>query len=307
MLSFERELERFRDLLPDADRLLARERREVFSVYPEVRLLAWGGALLVATAAGILLKNNLERIGPVALAVAIGLAAAACYAWVFWRRERASVVDDYILLLGALLVSADVGFIESQFHIFDQNWPRHFLLLALVHGAVAYRFDSKMVLSLSIAAMAAWLGIEQRQFDGPGGAEVVSLSWRAFVCAGLVIVWTLLDRRFRRERTFDRVFEHFAANLALWGGFVLLFENETRLLGTLLMLVVAAAVIVWGFRIHSEPFVLYAYVYAVIAVDVLVVDFIDDAEGGLFFVVISMIGAIAGLFALHRHFRQEAE
>jgi hypothetical protein len=307
VLSFEPELERFRAVLPNADRLIARERREVFSLYPELRLLSWGGALLVATAAGILLKNNLERIGPLALAAGVGIAAAACYIWAWLHRQRASIVDDYVLLLGALLLSADVGFLESQFHIFDRHWPRHLLLLALVHGAAAYRFGSRMVLSLSIAALAAWLGIDQRQFDGPGGAEPTVLALRAFLCAALVVVWTLLDRRFRRERTFDRVFEHFAANLALWGGFVLLFEKWTRPIGTLVTLVVAAAVIVWGFRTRSEPFVLYAYVYAVIALDVLVIDLLNDSEAALFFLVISMIAAVAGLFVLHARFREEPE
>src|SRR6185369_3447295 len=112
MLSYEPELESLRPHLGDraADVLIARERREVFSIYPELRLASWAGVMLLTTAAGIVLKNNLDRIGPLALAVAMGLAAAACYGWVWWRRSRASLVDDYVLLLGALLLSADVGF-----------------------------------------------------------------------------------------------------------------------------------------------------------------------------------------------------
>src|SRR6185295_18258839 len=135
MLSLHPELESLRPLLGESvtDTLLAHERREVFSLQPELRILAWGGAMLLATAAGIVLKNNLDRIGPLVLALLMGLAAAACYVWVWWRRSRASLADDYVLLLGALLLSGDVAFIETQFHLLGSNWYRHYLLLAVVH------------------------------------------------------------------------------------------------------------------------------------------------------------------------------
>ena len=53
MLSFENELSQLRATLGDrvTDRLIARERREVFSIYPELRMAGWAGAMLVATAA----------------------------------------------------------------------------------------------------------------------------------------------------------------------------------------------------------------------------------------------------------------
>src|SRR5262249_43665328 len=129
MLSYELELERLRPLLGSTttDALLARDRREVFSLHPEVRILAWSGALALATAAGWVLKNNLDRIGPLALAMAIGVAAIACYGYAWWHRTRATIVDDFIVLLGALLISADVAFVESQFHLLGDDWRRHFL------------------------------------------------------------------------------------------------------------------------------------------------------------------------------------
>jgi hypothetical protein len=262
--------------------------------------------MLLATAAGILLKNNLERIGPVALAVLIAVAAAGCYTWAWTRRDRASLIDDYVLLLGALLVSADLGFIETQFHWFGENWARHFLLLALIHGIGAYRFRSRMLLSLSISALAAWMGVERRQWD-IFGSSTTATSVRAFACAGVVLLWTVLDRRFRRERTFDRVFEHFAANLLLWGAFSLLFDSKTRSIGTFLTVAIAAGVIAWGFVRRSEAFVLYAFVYAVIAIDVFVVDEINESTVALLFVAVSMIAAIGALVALHGTFRRHAD
>ena len=298
MFSLEEELQLLRPRLGDAaaDALIARERREVFSVHPELRIAGWLGATLLATAAGVLLKDNLERIGPLALSIGIGIAALACYAWTWLRRERALLLDDSILLLGALLVSADVAFIESQFHVFGDAWKRHLLLLALVHGAGAYAYRSRVLLSLSITALGAYLG-----FDKESGFADVALP--GFELAALLIAWRAVDRAARRDTTFSRTFEHFAANAALIAGLSLMDDHLT--LGGLLTIAVAVAVIAWGFRTRHEPFVIYALVYGVIAADWLILEAVDDsATLALFVLVVSMIVAVATLLVLHAWFKE---
>jgi hypothetical protein len=284
---------------PATDILIARERGEVFSIYPELRIASWAGVMLLVTAAGIVLKNNLDRIGPLALALLIGLAAAVCYAWVWWRRARASIADDYILLLGALLLSTCAGFVETQFHLLGADWQRHFLFLAIAHGIAAYIFRSRMVLSLSITAFAAWLGIERQPvhiFD----ADPSALATRAILCAVLLLIWRAIDRRARPSTDFSPLFEHFAAALGLSAGLSLCFQNNTRVVGCLWTIVLAAVVIAWGVRTRRESFVLYAFLYGVIAIDVLVIDSIGDQEGlALLFVVFSTIAAIVGLIVIH--------
>lgn len=317
MLSFEPEIERLRPLLGEraADLLIARERREVFSLYPELRILAWIGAMLVASAAGLFVKNNYERIGPIAIAAIVGAAALACYAWVWSRRRRATIVDDFILVLGALLVSADVAFIETQFHLLGGGWHRHLLLLAIAHGVTAYLFESRAVLSLSISALAGWLGIEQNRIDLIANSPTM-FAGRAFLCALLLIGWRAVDRRLRplpadaeeRERIdFAPVFEHFAGLLALAGASSLLFEDYSRQIGCLVTMAIATAIIYWGIRRKSEPFVLYAFVAAVIAFDVLLISTIASrSQAAVFFIlVLSTIGAIGALIAIHANFRKE--
>jgi hypothetical protein len=301
VLSFEPELHRLRPLLGDgtADTLIARERREVFSVHPELRIVAWGGAMLLATAAGLVLKNNLERIGPLALALLMALAAAACYAFVWWRRKRASLVDEYVLLLGALLVSGDVAFIESQFHLFGAAWYRHFLLLAVLHGAGAYLYRSRTLLTLSLTAMAGWLGV-----TSGGPQDATDFAIRAFAAAVLTLMWRTLDLRFHARTGFPPVFEHVAANLAGVACFALYSENSTQLLGALLGLVVAAAIIGWGMRTRREPFVIYGFLYGLIALDAFLLHFVGNDGLSFLIIIISTIGAIAGLFVVHARFRE---
>ena len=299
MLSLEPELHALRPLLGDArtNALIARERREIFSVYPELRIAAWLGATLLAAAAGLLLKNNLERIGPLALAILIGAAAVGCYAWAWLRRAKASIVDDYVVLLGALLVSADVAFIESQFHLFDGAWKRHLLILAVVHAAAAYAYRSRMVLSLSIVALAAYIGFERA--SGPRSVAIP-----AFITAAILVAWRELDRRWRGT-AFSRTFEHFAATIALTGGLALFETRSDRFIGCAVTVAIAAFVTWWGFRTRHEPFVLYAVVYAVIAVDVCIVMGLTQTKSVLLVVVLSVVAAIVTLLALHARFRKE--
>ncbi|HVG22661.1 MAG TPA: DUF2157 domain-containing protein [Thermoanaerobaculia bacterium] len=299
MLSLQTELESLRPILGDArtDALLARDRREIFSVHPELRICAWLGATLLAAAAGLVLKNNLERIGPLALSILIGAAAAGCYVWTWLRRARATIVDDYVLLLGALLVSADVAFIESQFHLFDGAWRRHLFLLAVVHAIGAYAYGSRMLLSLSIVAFAGWIGFD-RNLRPP------NLVVPAMITAALLIVWREIDRRWRGD-AFSRTFEHFAANIALFGGLTL-FDRDEAVVG-MTTIAIAAVVAWWGVRTRHEPFVLYAMVYAVIAFDAFLIDQLRDAASILLLIVVTSVIAVVALIVVHKRFAEERE
>jgi len=281
--------------------LVAQERREVFSLFGELRALAWVGVMLIAGGVGLIVSKHLDDIGPIALATVLGVASGACYGFAFWHRKRAlSIIDDFVLLLGALLLSADVGYLEHQFHLLGSGWPRHFLLLAVLHAAGAYFFDSRALLSLALSSLAAWMGIEQRVgslFDSSLDTAI-----RGFVCAATIVGWRVVDVRLRRSRSFERVFDHFAANLAFWSALALMWTPNLRDLSCLVALGLAAAVGVYGWRKPAEAFVIYAWGYGTIAVDVLVCSHLVDDPLILLFLILSTLASIAGLIVLHARF-----
>ena len=232
MLSYEPELEQLRPLLGDAatNTLIARERREVFSLYPELRILSWGGAMLLATAAGIVLKNNLDRIGPLALAIADGPRRGGLLRVRLVAPRPRQLVDDYVLLLGALLVSADVAFIESQFHLLGDAWQRHFLILAVVHGAA--RISSARAWcsrSRSPRSRPGWASSETSVRATPTASRI-----RAFVCAALLLrgapridAAVATAARLRPDLRALRREHRLRRRVAL------MFEDDTRLVGCL--------------------------------------------------------------------------
>src|SRR6185295_10082795 len=116
---------------------------------------------------GLFLKENQERIGPVAIASLLGAAAIACFLFVLrrsppfsWNASREShVASEYLLLLAVLLVGSDLAYIESKFRFLGANWAYHLLVLSVIAFAAAYRFDSRVVLSLGLSSFAAWRGL----------------------------------------------------------------------------------------------------------------------------------------------------
>jgi len=290
VISFEDELA---GLGADPARLAA-ERREVFSLFGELRAASYLAVALVTTGAGIWIKNNSDRIGPVAILGALLVAAAGCYAFALRHRER-TIVGDYVLLLGALLVSAAVGYAESQFHLLGPNWSRHLLLLALFHIATAYLTDSRLVLSAGLAALAGWFGAEFRAFDSG-----VNFGTRALACAATVAVFRLANR----HKAFDATYEHFAANLAFFGALAWAFDENMRWFGVLAALALAALVVWRGLRGGGEAMVIYAIVYATIAFDTGVIAVFHDAALAFFYLLVSTPVAIVILFIVYRKLKE---
>src|SRR4029453_2494453 len=136
---------------------------------------------LATTGVGLFLKENHERLGPTVLAALIGLAAAICLFYAYRRSPPFSweaappthLAVDYVLLLGVLLLGSDLAYVEAQFRWLGPKWPLHLLLVSLLYFAAAYRFDSRVVLSLALSAFAAWRSVSAAlPFSHAGGGAV---------------------------------------------------------------------------------------------------------------------------------------
>ena len=302
MISYENELLAAELPPATAARLVAMQRRETFSLFAEIRALAWIGAMLVVTGVGVLISEHVKDLGPITIALAIAIAAAACYVWAWMRRGRESLVDDSILLLGGMLVSADAGWIESQWHLFG---ARNFLILAVFHAVGAYAYKSRSLLSISISALAAWLGIDRKVGIFYFGADT-ELALRMFACAAILAVWREVDRRVRPATTFTPVFEHTGITLAFWGALLLTFDSDTTHVGMLVMVVLAVGAAVYAFRSKTEAFLLYAAIYLTIALDAWTWKLLQDEAPRLLVMLITAVSAVVALFIAHRRFRSDA-
>src|SRR5882672_1337795 len=195
------------------------------SVRDELRALLWGGVFLVTTGVGVLVREHLDRIGPVAIAIAIGVAALACLGWAWRHAPTPGFAFDSVLLLGALLAAADLAFIEVKFTPLGSHWPWHLLLVAVAYAALAFHFDSKSLFSLSLTSFAAWRGVSIAGVATPWGAVADSdrLLVEALICGVIFLAISKLLESVRGKAHFEPV--------AAWLGWLLIVGALAMRLG----------------------------------------------------------------------------
>ncbi len=287
---------------------LARDRRDPFSVHVELRATLYAGVLLVMAGVGIILARNLDRIGPLAIVLAVALAAAACAVPAVRARiagRAVTVAGEYLLLLAALLWSADLAYAERQFALLGPLWSWHLLLLAVVHAVVAYTFASPLVLAASLAALAGWFGIGGTLGDALHFSHSSpELGARALACAAVVTGWRYADRHARPRTTFSDVFDHFAANLAFWGAIAWCLEWPWLAAGLPLLLGLAYASVRRGLDTGREAYLVYGVVYAAIGLCVATVPQLHGVTTSMAFVLIVVSAAATTLWQLRRRLRE---
>jgi hypothetical protein len=291
-----------------AARALARDRGRVFSLHGELRVTLYAGVLLVMSGVGIVLARNLERIGPLGIALGIALVAAACAvpAMRARRADRApTVAAEYLLLLAVLLGSADLAYAERQFTLLGPLWTWHLLLLAVVHGAIAYAFASPLVLAASLTALAGWFGV------GGTVGDVLHVSYsapelgaRALACAAVIAAWRYADRRARPDSRFSDVFDHFATNLAFWGAIAWCTEWPWLVAGLPLLALLSYACVRHGLAKGREVFLVYGTVYAAIGACAAVLPHIHHTTPSMSFVLAVVSVAAAALWRLRRRLQE---
>ena len=295
-------------------------RGELVSIREELRLALYLGVTLLTAGVGLLVKENLDRIGPVTIAAAIGIAAAACLAWVArtappfaWTAQPSPhVAFDYLLLLGALLVAADLAYVEVKFTPLGANWPWHLLIVALLAGGLAVRYDSRVLFTLALTTLAAWRGVSLSllgrsawRLDDPA-----ALRWNAVGCGVLFVAlgWALV--RAGRKPHFEPSAAHLGWLLVLGGlasGALVPDRLGTPWPAFALALLLAAGGLAAG-TFRARRFSLFALgaAGAYVAVSRFAVAGIHDDFAVLAWFCLSSIACIVGLVAAQRRMRGPA-
>src|SRR5262245_242383 len=283
-------------------------RRQLVSIRLELRLLLYVGVLLLTSGVGVLVAEHQHEIGPLAIAGALGLAAAACLVWVArhaspfsWRAvESPNVAFDYILLLGLLLFASDLGYVEAQFTVLGSSWPHHLLAVGVVYLLAAYRWDSRAVLGLALTTLAAWRGVSMGLMSGPLGPRgPQDLRANAIVIGLIYVALATLSVRLERKAHFEEVFGN-TGLLLLLGALASGVVDSSGWSAWLGALVFIAALVMWiSFRLGRSLYFAEGVVAAYVGLLRLL--FAGDASS-LAFLVAALLGAgaLALIFAAHR-------
>lgn len=301
---------------PQAAPLLRAARGELVSVELELKAVLYAGVLLVAGGVGVFLKENHDRIGPAAIAALLGAAALACLLFA-WRRlppfswnaaPSPHLAADYVLLLGVLIASADLAYLETQFDILGRDWPYHLLLVALLCLAAAYRFDSRAVLSLALTSFAAWRGVAVSLESAAGLSRAVpAVRENALACGVLFVAGGLFTARSGRKPHFEPVWTTLGLLLFFGGVLSGVFQPGSSAWGAWLagLAVSGAAVLAVSYRLRRS----LDFALAVVALDLGLLRVLGEIlSGQLLFLVVaaSSLGLIAFLIRSHRRMKGPA-
>jgi hypothetical protein len=142
-------------------------RREPFSLFLELNVLLYAGVVAFVAGLGWTVSTWSQQLGDVVVLTALSIILAASF-WYCFSRAPAwspaetlapSAIFDYVLYLGSLVWSLELGYIESRLHVLSRQWDLYLLATAVLFFFLAYRFDNRFVLSLALASLAGWFGL----------------------------------------------------------------------------------------------------------------------------------------------------
>jgi hypothetical protein len=291
-------------------------RRRLVSVRFEIRALLYAGVLLLTSGVGLLVKEHRQDIGPWAIAGGIALAAVACLVWVIRKAAPFSwgevpspnVAFDYVLLLGLLLFASDLAYVEVEFTLLGPKWPHHLLVVGVVYLLGAYLWDSRTILGLALATLAAWRGVSISLIPGSLGAgDTGNLRASAIVLGTLYVTAAALSVRLERKAHFEEVFAN-AGLLLLLGGLVSgVLGSELNWAVWLAALLVVAGLIMWlSFPLGRSLYFAQGIVAVYVGLLRLLFEPFRRQVSGLpfFLAAVLGLGALVLILAAHRRMRE---
>jgi len=291
------------------DHLLALHEKRIFSIHRELRFFLYIGILLIIAGAGLTIKQYFTNLGDIAISSALTLCFAAAFIYCFLngnafaKDEVASpnIAFDYVLFFGCTFFSMDIAYIETQFHVLGELWNNYLLVSSALFIFLAYRFDNRLVLSLTLSTIAAWFG-----FTLSGHRFSFEEYYREYAIAYSLIILLLggLLYRVNIKKHFFDIYLNFAVHflcIALISGvaqykiFSLYFPG---------LLLACAALAFYSVKVRKFIYILYAVIYGYIGTSIIVVVYIkQDDLVYLYFIVTSLM--IIGLtYAITRKFKE---
>lgn len=215
------------------DRLNNAAKTIKISLHGEIRVLLYLGILLISSGAGVLVYKHIDQLGHLVIVGALAMACLSCFAYSFWWRNKTSgtsnptsVLFDYILLLGSLLLLILIGYLQSQFQVFGNRWGLASFIPMVLLFATAYYFDHKGVLSLAIINLAAWAGITVNKGTMYGISELNHSG--TIITAGLLSAALILWANFVKSRTIKPHFSDTYRQFGFHGLFISVIAGEVH-------------------------------------------------------------------------------
>jgi hypothetical protein len=286
-------------------------RGEPFSLFLELNVLLYAGVLAFVAGLGWTVSTWSQQLGDVLVLTVLSTILAACFWYCFSRAPAWSPAEtpapspifDYVLYLGSLIWSLELGYIENRFHALSGQLDLYLLATAGLFFFLAYRFDNRFVLSLGLSSLAGWLGLTISHWTAHPDAAY--RQYALLYCLLVGVGGALLQRRGLKPHFFG-TYLNIVANVLFWAVLSGVFDREGSGLWVLAMLIACGASLAWGLARRQFAFVAYAAVYGYVGVSSLILRDIFDTSAVLTYFVVSGVAMLVALIQIGRRFGRQA-
>ncbi|UXP32500.1 DUF2157 domain-containing protein [Reichenbachiella agarivorans] len=290
--------------------------KKLVSLYYELRLVLYLGILLFTGGVGYIVYQNVGEIGHYAmmllLAVAIGVGG-------YYIRQHARpyfsgevkvehIYFDYVLVLVALLIISLFTYVQVYFDLVWLLLKWTSVISGLLFAYMAYRYDSKIVLSLSITAWAAVFGLSVSPVDWVNGewVDTISIYTLALYFGLFLLVLGIVMEKMDIKKHFIFTYHNFALLLIYFAGLAMMFDwfESAWVAFVLLVFTVLVAWRSWNQRVFL--FFLYSCFVGYIALSFLIFTAGEEIwEFGFFYFPASCIAGVILLVKNRTHFSDD--
>jgi hypothetical protein len=297
---------------PEQHALLAgRSRGDPLSIFLELNVLLYAGVLAFVAGLGWTVSTWSHQLGDVVVLILLSTILITSFWYCFSRAPAWSPAEtpvpspifDYVLYLGSLVWSLELGYIEGRFHVLSGQWDLYLLATAILFFFLAYRFDNRFVLSLGLSSLAGWFGLTISHW--PTHEDATYRQYALVYSLLIGVSGALLQRRGLKPHFFG-TYLNIVANVLFWTLLSGVFEREGYGLWFLALLIACGASLAWGLAHRQFAFVAYAAVYGYVGVSSLFLRSVNDSSAVLSYFVVSGVAMLVVLVQIGRRFGRPA-
>lgn len=297
---------------------------KIFSLNTELKLLLYLSVLLFTSGIGILIYDNIDSIGHIAILSILLVVIVVCFYYCFkyskgFQKSETTFehpVLEYLVLAGNILTCIFIGYLQFQYKPFGEHYGLATLVPTIVSFFCAYYFDNRSVLTIAITGLAAYVGLSVTPQDLLNNNDFYaseSLSYSAVILGILLILWTIYSNRISLKTHFSLVFLTFALHIISIAAISNLLHHDSLI--WLIFTVVLAGSSFYFYKISHEMKAMSLYVfmivYAYIGGNIFLfrifedIDFSNIWELFIFLLPAYFIGSIVMFVKLIKNFHKE--
>lgn len=306
-----REIKEYRDL-------------SIFSLNSELKLFLYLSVILFTSGIGILIYENIDSIGHIAILSLLLIVIAVCFFYCFkhskgFQKEETTFehpVLEYLVLAGNILTCIFIGYLQFQYKPFGEHYGLATLVPTIVSFFCAYYFDNRSVLTIAITGLAAYIGLSVTPQDLLKSNDFYAsqnLSYSAIALSVLLILWVIYSRRISLKTHFGLIFLTFALHIASIASIANMTSYDT--IAWILFTLILAGSTYYFYRTSYDYKAMSLYVfmivYAYIGANIFLfrifenIDFSDIWELFVFLLPAYFIGSIVLFIKLIKNFHKE--